>query len=172
MKVEGQKMEKLRQVGIVGFVCSSLLIYGFFYLLNFIYEYETILSRVGVTYQNIGSDLSTFFILNAILQLIFGILTLISSLLVFKENKIGVYILILIGIITSIFMFIIIRPRQEYIVSAGTTIIIPAIRLFSNHTIDIIPFIILIAGLYPFILKIDKKLFIKPEKKLVIDKTS
>ena len=53
-------------------------------------------------------------------------------------------------------MFIIIRPRQEYMLSPSTTLIIGPIRLLSNHTIDITPFIILIAGLLPFILKFDE----------------
>ncbi len=159
-------MKYLNSVGIIGFIGSLLLIFGFFALLSYIYEYATILSGFSLTYQNIGSDLLTFFILNAILQLIFGIIALISSIFMFKEKKIGVYILFCIGIITSILMFIIIRPRQEYILSPSITLIIGPIRLISNHTIDIAPFIILIAGLLPFMLKFDEWLIIKKDKKI------
>ena len=81
-------MNYLYSVGIVGLIGSLLLIYGFFALLNYIYEYATILSGFGLTYQIIGSDFLTFFILNAILQLIFGIIALISSIFVIKESMI------------------------------------------------------------------------------------
>jgi hypothetical protein len=146
-------MKDLYPAGIIGLIGSSLLIYGFFELLNYIYEYSLILSGFGLTYQIVGSDLLNLFILNAILQLIFGIITLISSIIVLKQNKFGIYILLCVGIITIILMFIIIRPRQEFLVSPTTTLIINPIRLLSNHTIDISPFIILIAGLLPYILK-------------------
>ncbi|MFX0081501.1 MAG: hypothetical protein ACFE94_07100 [Candidatus Hodarchaeota archaeon] len=159
-------MKYLHSVAIIGLIGSLLLIYGFFALLNYIFEYATILSGFGLTYQIISSDLLTFFILNAILQLIFGIIALISSIFVIKEKKIGVYILFCIGIITSIFMFIVIYPRQEYMLSPDITLIIGPIRLLSNHTIDITPFIILIAGLLPFILKSDEWVIINKDKKI------
>jgi len=159
-------MKYANLVGIVGFIGSLSLISGFFALLSYIYEYTIILIGFGLTYQNVGSDLLTFFILNAILQLIFGIVALISSIFVFKEKKFAVYTLFCIGLITSILMFIIIQPRQEYILSPSFTLIIGPIRLLSNHTIDIAPFIILIAGLLPFILKFDEWVIIKKDKKI------
>ena len=159
-------MKYLHSVGIVGLIGSILLIYGFFALLNYIYEYSTILNGFGLTYQTVGSDLLTFFILNAILQLALGIIALISSIFIIKEKKIGVYILLCIGIITSILMFIIIRPSQEYILSPSATLIIGPIRLISNHTIDITPFIILVAGLLPFIFNINEWITIKKDKKI------
>jgi len=158
-------MRKFFSVGIVGLIGSVLLIYGFFDLLIYTYHFATILSGFGLTYQVIGSDLLTLYILNAILNLIFGIITLIVSILVVKDKKRGTYILLCIGIITSIIMFIIIRPQQEYALSPTTTLIIGDVRLLSNHTIDITPFIVLVAGLLPFILKFDEWLIIKKDKK-------
>jgi len=153
MKIE---MKHLLSVGIVGFIGSLLFIYGFFDLLIYTYDYATILGGFNLTYQVVGLDLLTFHILNAILNLIFGIIALISSIFALKGKKIGAYILICIGIITSISMFIIIRSRQNFVLSPSSTLIIGEIRLLSNHTIDISPFIVLTAGLLPFILKFDE----------------
>jgi len=69
--------------------------------------------------------------------------------------KSGTYILFLIGIITLMLMCIIIRPRQEFIISPNSTLIIGSIRLLSNYTIDISPFILLIAGSLSFLSKLN-----------------
>lgn len=150
-----KKIKHLYPTGIIGLIGGSLLIYGFFELIIYLYEYSILLSGFELTYQIIGLDLPSLFVLNAILQLIFGIAAVISSILVLKDIKFGIYILFCIGIITFILMFIIIRPRQEFIISPNTALIIGPIRLFSNHTIDISPFIVLIAGSLPFISRLN-----------------
>jgi len=71
-------IKHLYPTGIIGLIGGSLLIYGFFELIIYLYEYSILLSGFDLTYQIIGLDLLSLTILNAILQLIFGIAAIIS----------------------------------------------------------------------------------------------
>lgn len=100
--------------------------------------------QLGYTWETIGFD-PMFFTVSAILTLILGLLGLIGALIGFLGKRIGVYLMLISGIIASIGMFI---PIGTYeFLSLEYTV------FFNSYLFFVDPFLILLGGILGLIFK-------------------
>jgi hypothetical protein len=129
---------------IFGIVGSILLLVAAFNAFGIQAIRENYLNSFGDTWESIGFD-PMLFTASAVLTLIWALLGLIGALLSLMGKKLGVYLMLIFGIIASVGMFI---PIGTYeIISVQYAVFL------NSHLVFADPFLLLLGGIIGLIFK-------------------
>ena len=129
---------------ILGVIGATLLTIAGFIGFGAIATLQVLLSTYGLTWADIGLDPSLLTV-NAILTLIWGLVGLIGAILAFTGKRIGVYLMLISGLIATVGMFI---PLGTYIL-----IIVPIAVNMNSSMFFVDPILILLGGILGLALK-------------------
>lgn len=129
---------------ILGLIGGTLLMIGGLLVLGVMGTLEATLALSGLTWVDIGLD-PTLFYVNFTMTLLFGIVGLIGAILAMVGKKIGVYLMLVMGIIAVVGLFI---PIGSY------TLIFLLVNITLNSSLFFVdPFLLLVGGILGLALK-------------------
>ena len=128
---------------ILGLIGGLILTVGGFMLFNSIAQIEALLALMAWTWADIGFDPMLFY-LQMILTIVWGLLGLTGAILAFQGKKIGVYLMLIFGIVATVGMFI----------PIGVMVIIIPIPVTLNASLFFFdPILVLLGGILGLVLK-------------------
>ena len=128
---------------ILGVIGATLLTIAGFIGFGAMATLQVLLSTYGLTWADIGLDPSLLTV-NAILTLIWGLVGLIGAILGLVGKKIGVYLMLIFGLVATVGLF----------VPIGTISLIIPIPITLNSSLFIVdPILLFIGGLLGLLLK-------------------
>jgi hypothetical protein len=106
-------------------------------------QIEGLLALMSMTWADVGFDPMLFY-LQMIITIVLGLLGLIGAILAFVGKKIGVYMMLIFGIVATVGMFVPI---------GNLSIIIPIPVTLSASLFIVDPILLLLGGIFGLILK-------------------
>ena len=128
---------------ILGIIGGSLLLIGGLISFGTVGTIEALLTLNSLTWADIGLN-PMFLTINSIMTLTWGILVLLGAIFAMQGKKFGVYLMLVIGIISVVGMFI---PIATY------TLILPFSIPLNGSFLFVDPFLLLVGGILGLTLK-------------------
>ena len=129
---------------ILGVIGATLLTVAGFIGFGLMATLQALLATYGLTWADVGLDPSLLNV-SAILTLVWGLLGLIGAILAFLGKKIGVYLMLIFGLIATVGMFI---PIGTY------TILLVSIPVNMNTSMFFVdPILLMLGGILGLALK-------------------
>ena len=128
---------------ILGIIGGSLLLIGGLISFGTVGTIEALLTLNSLTWADIGLN-PMFLTINSIMTLTWGILGLLGAIFAMQGKKFGVYLMLVIGIISVVGMFI---PIATY------TLILPFSIPLNGSFLFVDPFLLLVGGILGLTLK-------------------
>jgi len=128
---------------ILGIVGGALLLIAGLFAFGAVGTIQAYLTLAGLTWADLGLD-PMLLNVHAIMTLLWGILGLVGAILAITGKKIGVYLMLVFGIISVVGLFL---PIGTY------TLLIPINITLNGSFILVDPFLLLVGGILGLTLK-------------------
>lgn len=129
---------------ILGLIGGLLLMVAGLRVFSSIAQIEGLLALGGLTWADVGFDPMLFY-LQIIITIVWGLLGFIGALLAFVGKKIGVYLMLISGLVATIGMFI---PMGTILI-----IVIPIPVTLNSSLFFVDPILLLLGGIFGLLLK-------------------